>query len=463
MSHSRNKYVNERSKSFRKPRILLDLSHTYFAHHRTGIQRVVRNLWKELPALCRDESYDFAAIVLQDQKFVYVDGLESEQAPVTGKTFDVLKLAPSWYVILAKAICFCIPLATLRRWLLPKPGHLGILRHVTRFRTAKKTENEPRSDIHDVVFHEHDIIIMPDGYWIMMHIWDAVADAKKQGARVAVVVYDLICITHPQFFGPNASECFTEYLKALNSFADMVVAISDTIKHQLKHKLRELADIQRQTQIPTCESFRLGVTLDSPHGTVREDTKKLFDLDDKPYLMVATFEPRKNHSFVLDSFDSAWDAQADRRLLLVGAAGWMCDNLLERIRNHPRFGTHLFMINDASDAEVQYCYENCKAAIFPSFVEGFGLPIIEALRNGKTMFASDTPIHREVGQDKCRYLDLSNAASLNEAINAWEGAACPTQNVDQNSLTITWNDSVKQLLRHVCELKITVDSIKRVA
>ena len=445
-----------KSRTIPKPartRILLDLSHTHFSNYRTGIQRVVRSLHTELPNIAGELGFDFAAVVLVNNEFVYLNESEvhtevhtSEPQP---KLDDVLKSCPNWYKVSARAVCSVVPLKILKRWFLPEPGHQGIFKHVRKLRKAIFKFKAPANDGKDqrVQFGPDDILVMPDGYWVMMHIWDAVARARAQGVKVSVVVYDLICITHPQFFGPGAKECFTKYLRAINEHADMAVAISRTVECQLRSKLAHLAtDDQRP---PECKSFRLGVTIENSEGEVRESIAALFEHKEKPYLMVSTFEPRKNHQFLLDSFDLFWNRSPSRKLLLVGAMGWMSDETIQRIQTHPRFGTQLLMVNDASDAEVQFCYENCRAAIYPSIVEGFGLPIIEALRNGKTIFASNTAIHREVGRQYCEYFDLSEQNSLVSAMESWERAGCPSPVPPIHQLLVSWNDSSRQLAESI--------------
>lgn len=439
-------------------RILLDLSHTYFENYRTGIQRVVRSLQLEFPKIAAELGFDFAVIVLVENEFVFVDGLETNNVGLVPKVEDVLKKLPRWYIVLASCFCSVVRLKIVEKWLLPAPGHLGIFKHIKRFRKVSTNKPKPTEDSKSnrVQFSPSDILLMPDGYWVLMHIWDAVARAKMQGAKVSVVVYDLICITHPHFFGAGAKECFTKYLQALNQHVDMAVAISKTVERELCTKLSQLATDDQKP--PQCKSFRLGVTIENPEGEIRASVQALFDHKEKPYLMVSTFEPRKNHTFVLDSFDIRWKESPSQKLLFVGALGWMSEETIERIQTHKLYGSQLLMINDASDAEVQFCYENCVAAIYPSIVEGFGLPIIEALRNGKTIFASDTPIHREVGKQHCQYFDLSEPSSLVVAMESWERGGYASPSPALNQLVVSWNDSSRQLAKTILELQEHLNS-----
>ncbi len=92
---------------------------------------------------------------------------------------------------------------------------------------------------------------------------------------------------------------------------------------------------------------------------------------------MAAFDPRKNHRYLLDAFDLLWqripDPSARPKLCLVGRVGGRCHEIIERIKHHPLLNRNLFAFHDLNDAELQYCYQQCRGVIFPSIVEGFGL------------------------------------------------------------------------------------------
>jgi alpha-1,2-rhamnosyltransferase len=116
------------------------------------------------------------------------------------------------------------------------------------------------------------------------------------------------------------------------------------------------------------------------------------------------------------------------------------------------------MFNDASDEELSYCYGHAKMLVFASFVEGFGLPIIESLNNGLPVLASDIPIHREVGEDAIEYFDLNDAGDLANKIQYIEKNKI-SQKVDAKSVkTKTWKESSAELLGKVMKIS---DEISR--
>jgi alpha-1,2-rhamnosyltransferase len=136
--------------------------------------------------------------------------------------------------------------------------------------------------------------------------------------------------------------------------------------------------------------------------------------------MVGTIEPRKNHSLVLDAFDQAWSEGSQAPLVVIGKRGWQCEDVIARFADITRNGRPFTYICDATDADLQYAYRRSRCLIFPSFAEGFGLPIVEALAQGLPVIASDIPVHREVGNGHATYIPLGDPTHLARLIHSIE-------------------------------------------
>ncbi len=126
---------------------------------------------------------------------------------------------------------------------------------------------------------EGDLLVLPDAYWARKEIWPAVAAARQRGAYTAVVVYDLIPLSHPHFVGQRRTRRFEEYLKQVATHADMILAISATVRHELEATLPELMAGQ-----PYCQNicdFPLGAEFPTRQTTteprLRDDLLDLFD------------------------------------------------------------------------------------------------------------------------------------------------------------------------------------------
>jgi alpha-1,2-rhamnosyltransferase len=131
---------------------------------------------------------------------------------------------------------------------------------------------------------------------------------------------------------------------------------------------------------------------------------------------VGTVEPRKNQALVADAIDAVLARAPDAAFLFVGIVGWNGEPVAARLRAHPEWMRRVAHFTDLTDAELMHAYAHSLALVFPSLAEGFGLPIVEAIASGTRVFASDIPVHREIGGDACVYFDPRDPAALAERI-----------------------------------------------
>ncbi|HWR14665.1 MAG TPA: glycosyltransferase family 1 protein [Terriglobales bacterium] len=132
----------------------------------------------------------------------------------------------------------------------------------------------------------------------------------------------------------------------------------------------------------------------------------------RPYLLcVAQHRQNKNLDIVLKAFALARQEKdlSDFVLIIVGAPGPKTKQLIALTRplglqNHVKF------IDNVDDGELRWLYENTAAVIAASSIEGFGLPVLEALVTGSPVICSDIPAFREVGGGHCKYFSLGPRA-----------------------------------------------------
>jgi alpha-1,2-rhamnosyltransferase len=118
-----------------------------------------------------------------------------------------------------------------------------------------------------------------------------------------------------------------------------------------------------------------------------------------------------------------------------------------RVFRHPLYGKRLFLFHDLSDAELNYCYARAKAVILPSHVEGFGLPLVEALHRGSAVFANDIPSFREIGAEHCVFFDGTKPESLARLIIDYETSGClPVRRSPGEFRWLDWTESCRSLL-----------------
>lgn len=439
-------------------RILIDATYTLGSSRRSGIERVVHNLVDHGLSLAHGSQVSATALMsMRGQFYEMGDRQQSQLDRILAAQSDILGSLPKFYQRTMSALVDSLGSPKLKNWLLPEPGHMGLFKLPYRY-WYRQSMRKICHSAETILPGKGDLLVLPDAYWARKEIWPAVAGARERGAYTAVVVYDLIPLSHPHFVGERRTRRFEEYLKQVATHADMILAISSTVRRELKATLPEL--MAGQTYCQNIRDFPLGAEFPARQATaqpkLRDDLLDLFEGErqENPYLTVAAFDPRKNHRYLLDAFDLLWQRVSDPakrpKLCLVGRVGGRCEEIIERIKHHPLLNRQLFAFHDLNDAELQYCYQQCRGVIFPSIVEGYGLPIVEAMWHRAPTMASDTPIHREVGGEHCRYFDLASPGSLASMLEAQQNCSTGLE-LPPIAKPHSWQESAELFYRQCLE------------
>ena len=271
---------------------------------------------------------------------------------------------------------------------------------------------------------------------------------KREGVGIVSVIYDLIPLTHPQFCDEGLVKVFDKWFDWIAQTADGYMAISETISHQVE------AEVVRRLGVKDAAKrwhghFHLGSELDQLDMAARlsPELEVLFQSEEPVYLMVSTIEPRKNHAYLLDAFELLWAQGSNARLCIIGRIGWKCDALVQRIKAHPEWNKRLFMFNQINDKSLEFAYANARALVFPSYVEGFGLPLVEAMQRGLPVLASDIPVFREIGGEFMAYFNLDDPQTLADRVTQFESSnEFPACRPVADWQWIGWREASQQLV-----------------
>lgn len=275
---------------------------------------------------------------------------------------------------------------------------------------------------------------------------------RKKGARICIVVYDLLPARHPQWFGYDPAKHFVQWLHFIGRYADQALCISRTVAQDLDLWLRQ-AQIKRSGTIDI-HAFPLGGDLHKSRPTQGMTDGDAADIgrlkDEKFLLMVGTIEPRKGHAVALDAFDQLCRSGQDDipALVIVGRPGWKSDEVQAKIRSHPKRGKTLFWFEDASDELLDRLYTLCAGVFFPTFAEGFGLPVAESLAHGRPVLVRDIPVFRELSSPLVSYFSDDEPVALAQSVLDWLEDIEKEQKPCQQVL-LTWQKSCEVLLGHM--------------
>lgn len=271
---------------------------------------------------------------------------------------------------------------------------------------------------------------------------------RNAGVKVAFVVYDLLPIVMPEVFADFVGDLHQDWLTAIAK-NDGLLCISSAVASELHHWLD--SHLPDGASRPEVGWFHLGADVESsiPTRGYPEDAGDVLSrLRERPtFLSVGTIEPRKGHDQTLAAFEILWRNGIEANLVLVGKAGWKVDALVDRLRAHPWKGVKLFWLEGISDEYLTDIYSAASCLIFSSKGEGFGLPLIEAAQHGLPIIARDIPVFREVAGENAFYFTGGSGEALAERILTWlelkkTGVPVP----DSRKLPwLTWKESAEQV------------------
>ena len=387
-------------------RLLLDVTSSTSTHWNTGVQRVARNL------ACACLRHAPSAHV--DCRAVHVVPRRNRFVPMR-RCHEASGLPPG---------CRNRPLR-------------GPLDHVLE---------RWNREVAKIRFRPGDVLFLPDVCWPYPMI-PTLRKAGNRGAVVGWLVYDLIPLRFPGLSEPNNETVLRRWVPESFGAIDFFVGISKATADDLWAYLREHGlPIERERISHITLSCGVGKQA-SGELPVRQELGAFFATRRCPvYLAVGTLEPRKNHRFLLEAFGRLWRQGVDATLIVIGRTGWGGNEIEEAITAHPQHGDRLRLFTDLNDAELALAYANADALVMASKAEGFGLPIIEAERDGLRVLASDIPAHREVAGPDCGFFGLDSPEQLTEALSHDLAVAARSRPRAGRHATTTWDDSAHELM-----------------
>jgi len=172
---------------------------------------------------------------------------------------------------------------------------------------------------------------------------------------------------------------------------------------------------------------------------------------DAPWLVVGSLEPRKNHACALDAYEIYLERSSYRRpLAFAGGAGWKSEALHARLKSLADRNVPVRWLGYVPDTELAALYRSSFALLTPSWHEGFGLPLVEAMSSGLPVLASLRGSLAEVGGEAARYIAAENPEGYAAAMLALEadpaGYARRAEASLVRSHAFSWPKTAKTLL-----------------
>jgi len=206
--------------------------------------------------------------------------------------------------------------------------------------------------------------------------------------RPIYMIHDLIPITHPEYC--RAGEAQRHGQRVRNMLASGVGIISNS-----------QVTLDSLSSFAKAAAMSMPAMIAAPLGTDLNRRAQAWQPTERPtFVVLGTIEARKNHLLLLQIWERLVRAYGSKapRLLVIGQRGWECEPVFDLLDHSETLRGNVIEIGHCSDAELGNHLRSARALLFPTLVEGYGLPLIEALASGTPVIASDLPVFHEIGQ-----------------------------------------------------------------
>lgn len=393
-------------------------------NHVTGIQRVVRNVFAHREVFDRDDIV-FAYRLRGDLSFRVLDKTlvynltNEERLLFSCRAFVQLGAhAP------AKPNVFQLVRAAFKKpkkiipWIKGKIGTKFQIQNRISNLSAQPSVPLSSTGLKYITIDSEDTILVSGAFWLFHDTHYVIKKIKEDaGCKVITILYDLIPITHAHFIDQGFSQMFKQQVDAMLPINDKLLSISHHVKNECIAYLKE-------NDLPVVDidvmPFGFGTEMDVSTTDDDEMRLKKWGLDGEAFaLCVGTVEPRKNPGLLLKVWQmlDKKHGQKTPKLVFAGRKSVGVNWVFKEVRSHKGLKRSVKFLNSVGDSDLASLYRKSKIVIFPSLVEGWGLPVEEAISYGKHTLASNATSIPEAGRDAPFYFDPMDPNPLFEEVD----------------------------------------------
>jgi glycosyltransferase involved in cell wall biosynthesis len=242
--------------------------------------------------------------------------------------------------------------------------------------------------------------------WVHQDYIHRVLALKRQfGTRFVMTVHDLIPIYARETCDQDTAVVFEEFMRRALKHTDHILAVSENTARDVK---RYSASLQLPEPPITVTKNGSSFTEFLQEGAAQGEIA-VGELPERFVLFVATIEGRKNHQLILDIWRRMIDEGDDPpHLVCVGRLGWKSTGFISTVVESGYLGGRIHLLREICDADLRMLYSRSLFTLCPSFYEGWGLPVGEALAMGKICVCSDRASLPEVAGEFGVYIDIAD-------------------------------------------------------
>jgi glycosyltransferase involved in cell wall biosynthesis len=243
---------------------------------------------------------------------------------------------------------------------------------------------------------------------------------RRRDISALFFIHDLLPVLMPEYFREAEFERHRRRLRNFARFGSAAIVTTKTVAADLTAHLATLG----RHDVPI---FQAPTPIAATFSTPRALDARLSQI---PYFVFcSTIEPRKNHLMILWVWRELVGrlGKAAPKLVLVGTRGWHYDAIIDLIERSPALRDTVIEVGGLSTPGLKRLMDNARAVLMPTFGEGYGLPVHEALAAGAPVIAADVPVFREIVSDRLTLISPLDGEAWLEAIAALSIADRPFQ------------------------------------
>ena len=296
------------------------------------------------------------------------------------------------------------------------------------------------------LLRDSDIFLTLGAFWGVRGAGRLLQQLKNSGVVIGLFIHDIIPITHPEYFQARDTRVFVKAVVEALTFADFVLTSSEYNKGTIATHSRSRGLNPQIDVVPLAHQF---TKLTSEAPDISEWVRRI---SESPFVLcVGTIEVRKNPLYLFNLWKlMARSEQEVPTLVFAGRRGWLVQDFIEQLENCGYLNGKVIILNNVTDGELDLLYRRCILTVFPSFAEGWGLPVGESLAYGKICICAAAGGTSEVGRALADYVDPYNVRSgleqLLHYLNNPEARSRREQIIAQSFEHRSWREVAGDLL-----------------
>ncbi len=225
-----------------------------------------------------------------------------------------------------------------------------------------------------------------------------------------LTVHDLSFMKHPDGALPKLRDWLLRVVPKSVARAAHVLADSESTSR----------DLQELLHVPAKKITVVGAGVEPRFHPVTDESvlvtvRRKYNLPENFVLGVGTLEPRKNFTGLIAAFTQIAADAPELHLVIAGGKGWLYEPIFAAAEASPA-RERIHLIGFVADDDLPVLYSMARVFAYPSFYEGFGIPILEAMACGTPVITADNSSLPDIGGDAVRLVNANDSAALAQAL-----------------------------------------------